>query len=214
MPRALLQSHSGFMNCEHISDHVASSNLLSRIVFQGKLHPISKIILNQVALATMGTALFVGPNALQGAFCSFGVLARKSTWVVIFIEGRLRLEELPLNVISFDFISFIYIYIYTYIYIHFIHFIPSHFISFAIAYFSFRMDNHEVSSQQKKHIWGVRTNIIFLCAVRSRRYLGIRQRCALCGSDVALWKADPPSSGEPGVGVLFLVGRRDSRVAL
>lgn len=27
----------------------------------------------------MGTALFVGPNALQGAFCSFGVLARKST---------------------------------------------------------------------------------------------------------------------------------------
>lgn len=127
MPRALLQSHSGFMNCEHISDHVASSNLLSRIVFQGKLHPISKIILNQVALATMGTALFVGPNALQGAFCSFGVLARKSTWVVIFIEGRLRLEELPLNVISFDFISFIFIYIHISIYISFISF---HLISF------------------------------------------------------------------------------------
>ena len=139
MPRALLQSHSGFMNCEHISDHVASSNLLSRIVFQGKLHPISKIILNQVALATMGTALFVGPNALQGAFCSFGVLARKSTWVVIFIEGRLRLEELPLNVISFDFISFIFIYIYIYIYLytfHSFHSISFHFICQSLFFIS------------------------------------------------------------------------------
>ena len=101
-------------------------------MFQGKLHPISKIIPNQVALATMGTALFVGPNALQGAFCSFGVLARKSTRVVIFIEGRLRLEELPLNVISFDFISFNSIYIYIHIlYISiYISFISFHLISF------------------------------------------------------------------------------------
>jgi len=54
---------------------------------------ISQLTWGSVALATMGTALFVGPNALQGAFCSFGDILELGS-AALFAVQMWRCEKL------------------------------------------------------------------------------------------------------------------------
>ncbi|CAK9067148.1 unnamed protein product [Durusdinium trenchii] len=54
---------------------------------------ISQLTWGSVGLATMGTALFVGPNALQGAFCSFGDVLELGS-AALFAVQMWRCEKL------------------------------------------------------------------------------------------------------------------------
>lgn len=54
---------------------------------------INQLTWGSVALATMGTALFVGPNAFQGAFCSFGDILELGS-AALFAVQMWRCEKL------------------------------------------------------------------------------------------------------------------------